>query len=281
MEVNQMISKVHITELQDKKGQVVQSAAEIYESFFVPALFQQWSPVMVDMLDLSQQQRVLDVACGTGIVARHVAEQFNNHDQICGIDINEGMLEVAKQKAPGIRWQLAPAEALPFDNNSFDAVVCQFGLMFFRNRSAAIQEMLRVLKPGGKLALAVWDKIENSPGYKKVTELLHKLFGEKIANEMQAPFVLGDRKKLVQLMDDAGMKNYELQTVQGTAKFSSINDWVFTDIKGWTLADMIDAHQFEQLLTISDSELRQFTNDDGEVRFSAPAHIVLTQKNGF
>src|SRR5262245_46222255 len=150
---------------QTDKGQVIASAAEVYEEFFVPALFAQWPPRVAGAARIRPGQRVLDVACGTGILARSAVALVGPNGSVTGLDINEGMLAVAERKAHGIEWRRGAAEALPFDSESFDAVVSQFGLMFFEDRRSAIKEIVRVLRPGGRLAVAVWDSYKNSPGY--------------------------------------------------------------------------------------------------------------------
>src|SRR5262245_2671177 len=137
-----------------KRGQVSSSAAEIYESFFVRCLFQQWTARMCDTGHLQSGQRVLDVACGTGVLARAAALRVAPGGHVIGGDINEGMLAVARRSAPAIEWHQCAAEQLPFDDGSFDAVLCQFGLMFFTDRDQAVHEMARVLRPGGRLAVA-------------------------------------------------------------------------------------------------------------------------------
>jgi ubiquinone/menaquinone biosynthesis C-methylase UbiE len=98
---------------------------------------------------------VLDVACGTGVVAREAARRVGPAGAVAGLDRNEGMLAVARRMAPGIAWRHGLAEALPFPDGAFDAVICQFGLMFFEDRGKALGEMWRALRPGGRLAVAV------------------------------------------------------------------------------------------------------------------------------
>jgi ubiquinone/menaquinone biosynthesis C-methylase UbiE len=144
-------------------GQVSTSAAEIYEEFYLPALFLEWAPRMAAAAGVEPNQRVLDVACGTGVLARALAERVKPGGTATGLDINEGMLAVARRKAPGIEWRHGAAESLPFDDAAFDVVVSQFGLMFFQDRTKAIGEMLRVLRPGGRLAVAVWDSLDRTP----------------------------------------------------------------------------------------------------------------------
>ena len=261
-----------------ERGQVTRIAAEVYEEFFVPALFQEWASRVADVAQISSGQRVLDVACGTGILTHQVAERVGASGSVVGLDLNEGMLVVAKRKAPKIEWWQGRAEVLPFDSNNFDAVVCQFGLMFFENRRAALEEMMRVLRQGGHLAVAVWDSLVNIPGYAAVTELLERLFGSEVADAMQAPFVLGNTKVLQSLFTDAGIFNAQIMTYEGTARFPSINSWIYTEIKGWTFADMIDDAQYQRLLPEAEKELRQFVTPEGTVAFRLPAHIVTATK---
>ncbi|MCL5994980.1 MAG: methyltransferase domain-containing protein [Chloroflexi bacterium] len=263
---------------ESEKGQVNRSAAEVYEEFFLPALFQQWASQVADAAGIQPGQRVLDVACGTGVLARAVADRVGPSGAVIGVDLNDGMLAVAQRQAQHIEWRQGRAEALPLDNGQFDAVVSQFGLMFFEDRRAALQEMMRVLRPGGRMAVAVWDSLERTPGYAAMTDLLRQLFGEQIAVALHAPFVLGDTQALRDLFAGAGIPNAQITTRDGTARFPSIQSWVYTDIKGWTLADMIDDAQFERLLQEAGRALQPFVTADGTVAFSAPAHIVTATK---
>jgi ubiquinone/menaquinone biosynthesis C-methylase UbiE len=262
-----------------ERGQVTRSAAEVYEEFFVPALFQEWSDRVADAIILRAGDRVLDVACGTGVLTRAVAARVGPSGAAVGLDVNEGMLAVARRKAPRLDWRSGRAEALPFDNESFDAVVSQFGLMFFEDRRVALAEMMRVLRHGGRLAVAVWDSLERTPGYATVTQLLQRLFGDRTADALRAPFALGDPGALRSLFSSAGIPNVTVTTVKGAARFPSIKAWMYTDVKGWTLADMIDDAQFARLLDAAEKALRPFLAADGTVAFEAPAHIVTATKS--
>ena len=263
---------------ENQTGQVTRTAAETYEEFFVPALFKEWAERVVDAARIESGQRVLDVACGTGALARAVARRVGPKGSVIGLDVNEGMLAVAKRKAPDIQWKQGRAESIPFDDDSFDAVVSQFGLMFFEDRAAAIREMSRVLRPGGHLAVAVWDRLENTPGYAAMAVLLERLFDKQTAEALHAPFSLGDKATLRPLFNDSQLQDIQVTTHQGAARFASIDAWVFTEIKGWTLSDHIDEAQYQKLLEEAQKELRPFVRSDGTVQFPAPAHIVTAQK---
>jgi ubiquinone/menaquinone biosynthesis C-methylase UbiE len=263
---------------ENQTGQVTRNAAETYEEFFVPALFQEWADRVVDAAQIEGGQHVLDVACGTGVLTRAAARRVGPNGSVIGLDVNEGMLEVAQRKAPEIQWKHGRAESLPFGDNTFDAVISQFGLMFFEDRSAAIHEMSRVLLPGGRLAVAVWDSLENTPGYAAMAALLKSLFGAQTAEALYAPFSLGDKETLLPLFKDSHLQDVQITTHDGTARFSSISSWVFTEIKGWTLSDSIDEAQYQKLLEEAEKELQPYVLSDGRVQFRAPAHIVTARK---
>jgi SAM-dependent methyltransferase len=233
---------------------------------------------MADAARIVPGESVLDVACGTGALACEAARRVRPGGTVTGLDRNEGMLAVARRKARDIEWRIGPAESLPFADATFDAVVCQFGLMFFEDRVAALREMWRALRPGGRLAVAVWDALESSPGYASMTALLQRLFGEHVANALRAPFVLGDPEELRSLCARAGIPRVEIRTPGGTARFPSVEAWVRTDVRGWTLADLIDEAQYRVLLREADRELAGYVQEDGTVKFPCPAHVVTAAK---
>ena len=260
------------------RGQVNKSAAEVYEEFFLPALFQEWAKPVVKAAHLQAGQRVLDVACGTGVLARAALDAVGSSGTVVGLDINEGMLEVARSKTPNIDWHKGQAEQLPFTEASFDAVISQFGLMFFEDKVTALSEMARVLKPQGKLAVAVWGSLEQTTGYAAMTELLRRLFGDEAAKGLEAPYSLGNVAQLERLFSQAGIADIDIATKKCTARFASVEAWVHTDIKGWTLADMIDETQYQTLLNEAQKDLAAFVSSTGGVTFDAPAHIIMWQK---
>ena len=140
-------------------------AAEVYEARFVPAIFGEWAPHLVEAAGVAPGQAVLDVACGTGVVARTAADRMGGRGRVVGLDLNEGMLAVAGRLRPDIEWRQGDAAALPFEARCFDAVLCQAALMFFPDRAGALREMARVATPGGTLAVQVWDRLEAQEGF--------------------------------------------------------------------------------------------------------------------
>ena len=195
-----------------------------------------------------------------------------------GIDRNSGMLAVAREQAPQIDWREGRAEALPFDESSFDAALCQFGLMFFEYQALALREMRRVIGRGGRAVVAVWDRVENSPGYAAMVDLIDRMFGNTAADALRAPFALGDLGALKSLLQRAGWGEAAINTRIGTARFESITEWVRMDVRGWTLADMIDDDQYEVLVRAANAELARFASSDGTVTFAAPGHIIALHR---
>lgn len=261
------------------KGQVSRSAADVYEQYFVPALFGGWADIVVSKANISYGASVIDIACGTGALTRAVAGRTGPEGRVIGVDLNDGMIQTARRVAPLMEWRVAPAEELPFTDNQFDNVVCQFGFMFFDGKVKALSEMRRVLKPGGQITVAIWDGLENNPGYNSITALLARLFGESVANELRAPFRFGDVDVIKDYFSDAGMRDVAIETRSSDTKYQSIEAWMHLDVKGWTIDDMIDDQQYEQLVSEAKIELDHLVQADGTVQFPSPAHIVTWQKS--
>ena len=258
------------------------AAARAYQELHVPALFQQWCAPVLDAVGIAPGHRVLDVACGTGVLAREAAARVGPTGFVAGIDPDRGMLAVAGQLAPMVEWRQGAAESLPYPDQAFDAVVSQFGLMFFADRSQALREMLRVLTPGGILAVAVWDSLENSAAYPIEVELLERLAGQPAADALRAPFALGDTEELTKLFESAGAESVKIESRKGTARFPSIRAMVEADLRGWlpVMGVVLEEERIQRILLESESALRRYVTADGRVRFDSPAHIVTGKTGG-
>ncbi len=256
-------------------GQVSATAAEIYDAFFVPALFGEWAVPLCAAADIAPGARVIDIACGTGATTRAAQSAASPGGEVLGLDRNGGMLTVARARSPDIPFIEGRAEALPFPDREFDVVLCQFALMFFEDRAAALRDMRRVLRRDGRVALSVWDRVETSPGYARMIVLIDRMFGQKVADGLRAPFVLGEKSELQALLAKGEMQDAKIATRTGTARFTSIAEWVRMDVRGWTLSDMIDDDQFDALAAAAEREFGDLRGPGGTVCFPAPAHIVV------
>ena len=261
-----------------ERGQVSSAAAEVYDAFFVPALFGQFPERVLDHARVAAGARVLDVGCGTGALARAARGRVTSSGAVVGVDPNEGMLAVAHGSDPSIEWRSAAAESLPFDGASFDHVLTQFAAMFFTDRDAAVREMARVTAAGGTITIVTWAALPRTPGYHAMVALIADELGADAADALRAPFVLGDPDDVRQLLRPIG-RDPRLDEICGTARFASIADWVRTDVRGWTLADMVDDDQEATLVARAERELSHFVDPDGSVAFAAPA-IVGTVRVG-
>jgi len=175
-----------------------------------------------------------------------------------------------------VEWRQGNAESLPFADQTFDAVVSQFGFMFFDDRREAVRHAVRVLKPGGRLAIAVWDSLDNNPAYADEVALLQSLAGAPAADALRAPFVLGDRRDLTTLFADIGVATVEVTTHKGRGRFPSVRAMVEADLRGWlpVMGVVLMEEQIAGILEAAEDALSPYVSTDGSVSFATSAHIV-------
>lgn len=192
------------------------SFPQMYERWLVGPLFRPWAEVTFEEVKLSPGHRVLDIACGTGIVARVAKERLGAIGYVAGIDISPDMLAVARTVAPDIDWREGNASALPLrDGEQFDVVVCQQGLQFFPDKPAAVAEMRRVLARSGTLAVATWRSDEEIPFFRELRRVAERHLGP-VADQR---YGYGQAGPIEGLLRNAGFSEVRTKTISRTIRF--------------------------------------------------------------
>ena len=245
--------------------------AETYERYMGPALFAPWAIYLVQSANPQPGERVLDLACGTGIVARRIAARVESNGKIIGLDLNPHMLTVARAAAAreglAIEWHEGRAEKLPFPDGAFDLALCQFALMFFDDRRAALAEMHRVLANGGRALISVWQSIERHPFYQTLHEAIQARLGMSVVQDI---FALGGLDELRGLLTDAGFLHVEINEVSMIARFPNPEGFLAGEIDVDTAAipsmQRLDVQGRHEITTAIHDDmkaaLREVTVDD-------------------
>lgn len=258
----------------NKTYQLELEGAKFYEKNFVPVIFEKWAKIIIDKLDLMDHDNILDLACGTGIVARVAKKSKAGNLKIKGCDVNSGMLEVAGEIEPAINWVKAEAEDLPFESKSFDKIICQFGLMFFQDQAKALSEMNRVRKANGKIVISIWDKIESNEGYFDLLKIVENAGGSKLGDILRSPFNMGNKIDLKNLLDQNGLTNYKIETIKVQVEFPSIDHWIDCDVKASPIAKIINDQEYSLLINECRIKLAKYSDAVGKIKFNMSAHII-------
>jgi ubiquinone/menaquinone biosynthesis C-methylase UbiE len=214
-------------------------SAELYERYLVPPVALPWAFDLVERVGVGAGDRVLDVACGTGAVARVAAERVGDSAQVVGVDVNCAMLGVARACLPQLEWRQASVLELPFAVDEFDVVFCQLGLQFFPDRPAALLEMRRVLAPGGRFGASVFSSIDRNPAADALASSLDRHFGEGASRTKRHEHSLGDRAEFAALLARAGFAAARVETISRAVRFASAEEWVRIQFLATPLAGLL------------------------------------------
>lgn len=261
--------------------------SQVYEDYMVRHQFRPWAGELLNRAKPQPGERVLDVACGTGIVARLIAQQMNGQAHIAGLDLSPAMVKVARstaaQEGSAIDWHVGSADSLPFPDGSFDLVVIQQGLQFFPDQAAALCEVSRVLIPGGRVATATWTGIDNHPFFVAFADAVERHLG---TSAMSTPFTLGDRERLHALFADAGFGEIAIERVGRALRYPSpelfINLGVASTSAAVPALQAMDAAQRAALIQAVHADMAgplAERIEEEEVVMRMEAHILVARKS--
>jgi ubiquinone/menaquinone biosynthesis C-methylase UbiE len=262
--------------------------AQIYEDYFIAGGFWQWAEETVDRARPQPGERVLDIACGTGIIARTVARRLAGNARVVGLDISPAMLAVARSSAERegvqVEWIEGNSESLPFLDESFDLAISQQGLQFVQDRAAAMAEMLRIIEPGGRAVTSTWTEIGNNSIYEPFTEVVERHLG---TSAIRSPFSLYSQDLLQSLFAGAGFKQIEIERVRRTVRLPSPPSFVDHGVAAAAAAvpgiQAMDAAQQADLVEAIRADMvapLQTFSDGDELLLKMETQITTARKPG-
>jgi SAM-dependent methyltransferase len=251
--------------------QLENNSAEAYERYLASA-FSPWAEALTMAAELKAGERALDVACGTGIVARHAARRVGAGGAVVGLDVNDAMLSVARTVSAGsqppIEWRHGDAASLPFPDRQFDAVFCEQALQFFPEPQTALREMRRVLADGGRAAISVCRPIEYCPAYVTLADALERFAGAEAAAMMRSPFSRWSVAELNALAVEAGFARVGVRIEVASLRYPSAGEFLRREAASSPLASFVSALESnvrDELVRELESALADHTDDEGVV----------------
>ena len=226
------------------------SIPEIYDRLMVPLIFEPYARDLAERIAKAGPKAVLEIAAGTGVVTRAMAERLPADARLTVTDLNQPMLDHAKARQPDARieWKQADALALPFADQSFDAVVCQFGVMFFPDKVQGYREARRVLKPGGRYVVNVWDRISENDFADVVMQALAKVFPDDPPRFMaRVPHGYHDVAQIRRELNAAGFTDIAIEAVDHRSRAASPRDPAIAYCQGTPWRNEIEARDATRL----------------------------------
>jgi ubiquinone/menaquinone biosynthesis C-methylase UbiE len=200
----------------DRDAAFVGSIPANYDRYLGPLLFEAYADDVAERVVVTPGMRVLEIACGTGVVTERLVRRLGGQGAVAATDLNEPMIAYARQKpfgGSGVEWRPADGTKLPFDDRAFDAVVCQFGLMFFPDKVAGVREAFRVLKPGGRYLVSTWDSFAHNAFGRIAHETIGSFFPSDPPDFYQVPFSLHDTGVVRGWLESVGFRDVECDAV--------------------------------------------------------------------
>jgi ubiquinone/menaquinone biosynthesis C-methylase UbiE len=249
------------------------SAPELYERYLVPAITSVWAIDLLDRVAPRPGESVLDIACGTGVVAR-LAQQRGHSGRMVGIDLNTAMLAVARTKSETIEWIEGSAIDLPFDAGSFNIVLCQLGLQFFPDQALALKEMVRVLKPEGRAGFSVYSSIENTPAAHAFVQALDKYLGEGASRTKRSEHLSCGAQEVGVWAKEAGFGVVDVATVTQQITFPSMLDYVRFQLTATPMAALLKDKDVAERAADAISRIDRSMLADGKLTFPQQSFVA-------
>jgi ubiquinone/menaquinone biosynthesis C-methylase UbiE len=255
------------------------NAAELYEQYLVPTIFVPWAQHLLSKAVPKQGDNILDVACGTGIVARMAKARVGATGRVVGVDLNGGMLSVARTIDAGgtIDWIEADVCAIPLEDNTFETAYCQQGLQFFPDKVAALSEISRLLHPGGKCLVVVAQSLEKNPLMRSQVAALTRHVDESAAAGIRAVCGLSEGHEIAELFNAAGYRDVRWETVDLTLTYKDGREFVRNGIMSTPVAGVISTWPEESRNALLDDILEGFGNyfDGRSLTFPHVSSVVI------
>ncbi|HEX2608387.1 MAG TPA: class I SAM-dependent methyltransferase [Flavisolibacter sp.] len=208
---------------------------QLYEAYLGPVLFEPYAEDLAARIDPAGSQHVLELACGTGRLTRHLLRVLPLHASITATDLNEGMLNLAARQTPDprLQWNVVDALEIPFLDGSFDTVICQFGCMFFTDKPRAFSEIFRVMKKGGRFLFNTWEAPDKNPAAMIMQDVMQELFGERAPDFfLKGPFSFYDQEVIQQLLAAAGFHSLSIESLSKEMPYTSASDFTTGFVDG-------------------------------------------------
>lgn len=264
--------------------QLAREAAEQYERILVPSILGPAAKALVERVPLEHGDTVLDVGCGTGAAARCAAEKVGGSGRVIGVDVNAGMIDVARSLPPAqgavVEWQEGSAYQLPLEDQSVDTVLCAQSLQFLADRPTALAEMVRVLKTDGCLGISLWCDLQESPYFQALIEAVSKHVGPETAVGLKAAFGLSDAEEIRALLVKAGFSDNQIAAEQIELDLPRPELFVPVHISATPMAAGFEAASSEaQALVMQDmaNQLARYERGEG-VRVPFTSHFALATR---
>lgn len=254
-----------------------------YDKYLGPFLFEPYSLDLVERINDIQLTNVLELACGTGRLTRHLVKVIPSGGRLVASDLNPDMLEVAKGKItdPKIQWQVLDAQELPFEDNSFDLVICQYGVMFFPDKMKAYAEAYRVLKAGGRFIFNVWDEMAFNPAIEVIHKALQETFGDNAPDFLsKGPYSYFDEEEIAKSIQEAGFTSVQIELVVKYSSYHTAEDLIKGFFDGTPLGAYLkdfDKPVTEELFRKIEQRLEEQVGKDGK-EASLQALVCLGSK---